>query len=462
MKDLGVVISIKGQVAEVEFRGAKPAIYSMAVAQNDPDIKLVVYMSSGPSRFYCLALSPIKKLFRGAKIADTGKKIAIAVGDKLLGRAVNMFALPVDGLGEIAAPDVKEIFSPPPSYGELSTKKAVLELGIKVIDFFSPLLSGGKIGIFGGAGVGKTVLLTEIIHNVVISDPKNKSISVFAGIGERVREGQELYDALKAGGVLPSVSLVYGQMAENPAIRYLTAYTATTITEYFRDKLEKNVLVFADNVFRYAQAGNELSMLMSSIPSEDGYQSTLDSEMAAIHERIVSTKKAGVTMVEAIYVPNDDFTDQGIQAIFPYLDSVIILSRNIYQQGILPSVDILASGYSSALNPETVGPRHFELAISAQSVLKKAVSLERIVSLVGESELSNEDQLLYKRAKKLQNYMTQSFSVIEKQTGVAGKSVPLSTTVKDVEDILTGVYDDAKEEDFMFIGPAQEAWKGRR
>jgi F-type H+-transporting ATPase subunit beta len=256
------------------------------------------------------------------------------------------------------------------------------------------------------------------------------------------------------------VSLIYGPMGENPTVRFRTGFAAVTIAEYFRDILKTDTLFFIDNIFRFALAGNELSMLTSSIPSEDGYQATLDSEMASFHERLSATSGASISSIEAVYVPNDDLTDPGVQAIFPYLDSMLILSRSVYQQGIMPAVDILASGYSSALSPEVVGERHYEVALRAQSLLKKAVALDRIAQLVGESELSAEDQITYKRAKKLQNFMTQSFFVVETQTGRPGKFVSLATTIEDVETILDGVYDNIPEEKFLYIGSAKELTEG--
>jgi F-type H+-transporting ATPase subunit beta len=314
------------------------------------------------------------------------------------------------------------------------------------------------MGLFGGAGVGKTLLLTEIIHNIVqvqSAKTRGKNNVVFAGVGERTREGQELHESLEKGGVLPFTSLIFGPMGENPAVRYLTGLSAVTVAEYFRDKKKQDVLFFIDNVFRFAQAGNELSVLMNTIPSEDSYQATLATEMAEFHERLVSTKDNDITTIEAIYVPNDDILDQGVQSILPYLDSSVTLSREVYQEGYLPAIDILSST-STALNPGMVGQLHYTVALNAQSLLKKGVELDRIASLVGESELSPIDRLAFKRAKLIRNYMTQSFFVAESQTGRPGKNVPLQTTVKDTNDILNGVYDTVPEEKFMFVGSAKE------
>lgn len=458
-KDIGIIRSIKGQVVEVEFPRQAPGINEIVVlaipTSVGTEMKLMVFSLGTGSIAYCFALLDTALLRRGAKVINTHKFLSIPVGRKLLGRVINILGQPEDGQNELKTKKSKNIYTRGPDLVELETKKEILELGIKVIDLFSPVVKGGKIGIFGGAGVGKTILLTEILHNVVILG-KKKGVSVFAGVGERIREGQELYEVLKASKVLPQVALIFGQMGENPVIRFLTGFGAISLAEHFRDKEKKDVLFFIDNVFRFAQAGNELSMLTNSIPSEDGYQATLEGEMAAFHERLVSTKNASISSIEAIYVPNDDFLEAGVQSIFPYLDSMVILSRKVYQQGLMPAIDILASGYSSTLSPEIVGELHYQVALEAQSLLRKAVELDRIVSLVGIAELPPADQALYKRAKKLQNFMTQSFFVVENQTGRKGSFVPREVTVKDVKDILEGKYDEVAEEKFMFIGTAKE------
>ncbi|OGM19490.1 F0F1 ATP synthase subunit beta, partial [Candidatus Woesebacteria bacterium RIFCSPHIGHO2_01_FULL_38_10] len=422
--------------------------------QGDPDIKLEVYASSGPDTFYCLALSRTNKLFRGAKIVNSEMPILFPLGEELLGRVVDIFGRPIDSGEDIKTQEVSPIHQKTGRRVHIETKQEVLETGIKILDTFAPLLKGGKVGLFGGAGVGKTILLTEVLHNVV--DKANQStVSVFAGIGERAREGLELYEALKESGVSPYSSLIYGPMGENPSVRFLTAYSATTLAEYFRDKKGKDVLFFIDNVYRFAQAGNELSILTGIIPSEDGYQATLESEMADFHERLVSTEDGIITTIEAIYVPNDDILDHGVQAIFPYLESVVVLSRNLYQQGLLPAVDVLASS-STSLNPNMVGDLHFEVAIKAKSMLKQAERLERMVSLVGEQELSNEDQLVFRRAQKIRNYMTQSFFVARSQRGEKGVYVPLKEAVEDLKGIIEGKYDHIPEEKFLFIGAVSD------
>jgi len=442
-------------MAEVEFLGEKPKLGEVLVLKRKKSVKFQVYSSAKENTFYCYVLGSPGSIYRGAKVLLTGETLTVPVGKEVLGRVIDAFGRPQDNKGEIKRKLRRPLLGSGPNLLDVEAKKEALELGIKVIDLFCPLLRSGKLGIFGGAGVGKTILLTEIIHNIVIRK-KGSYLSVFAGVGERSREGQELIEKLKESKVLPYVSLVFGTMGENPAIRYLSGLAAAAIAEYLRDEEEKEVLFFIDNVFRFAQAGNELAMLTNPIPSEGGYHATLESEMAAFQERLVATKKAGISSVEAVYVPNDDLLDPGIQAIFPHFDSMAILSRELYQQGILPAVDILASSYSSALDPNIVGEFHCRVALEAQKLLKKAESLQRIVSLVGEAELSPEDQVIYHRAKKLQNFFTQSFFVAEEQTGRPGKFVPLKTTLHDVDEILAGKWDEVPEEKFLFIGGLEE------
>lgn len=456
-RNIGTIKSISGQVVEVYFQHDKPALHDLLVIENNESIKMQVFTSSGPSSFYCICLMQTNTLSRGTRVRNTKKPITLPVGDALLGRVVDIFGEPVDGKGAINTDLSRAIYGDTPPYNELSTKQEVLETGIKPLDLFCPILKGGKTGLFGGAGVGKTLLLTEIIHNVVVLH-KDTSVSVFAGVGERTREGQELQEELSDKKVLSSVSLVFGAMGENPAIRFLTALSAVTLAEYFRDNQGKDVLFFIDNIFRFAQAGNEIAMMMNEIPSEDGYQPTLISEMAKFHERLVSVGNHNLTTFEAIYIPNDDILDQGVQSIFPYLDTSVVLSRAIYQEGRLPPIDILSSN-SSALNPEIVGQEHYKTALKAQALLKQGIALDRIVSLVGETELSQDDQVTYKRAKVLRNYMTQSFFIVENQTGRKGVYVPLKTTVADVAAILNGEYDTVTEEKFLFIGSLKDIKK---
>ncbi len=451
----GKIIAIKGHIVEVEFPlEGSPNVRDILYLKDNPKVRMQVQRSSGVQKYYCMALSKISDYHRGMVVVSAGESLTIPVGEGTLGRVMDVFGNPRDNLGDIKG-SRKSIYQDPPHFSDISAQQEVLETGIKVIDFFAPMIKGGKVGLFGGSGVGKTILLTEILHNVVSQDNK-KNVSVFAGVGERTREGQELHTDLERTGVLPSVSLVFGAMGDSSSVRFLTGFASVTVAEEFRDKLKKNVLFFIDNMYRFAQAGNELSMLMSTIPSEDGYQPTLGSEMAAVHERLVSSNDASITTVEAIYVPADDILDQGVQAIFTYLDSSVVLSRDVYREGILPAVDVLSSG-SSALNPETVSITHYNVSLSAKTLLKKAQALDRMVKLVGESELSEDDKVAYQRAKKLKNFMTQSFHVAEEQTGRKGKFVTLKDTVEGVRKILNGDYDDVTEDHFLFIGSAEEA-----
>jgi F-type H+/Na+-transporting ATPase subunit beta len=450
---IGKVISIKGQTIEVEFLDNKPKIYDVLTLKEDDSVKMEVYTSASPTSFFCLALTTVTKLHHGSLVVSTGQPIKVPVGPEMLGRVVDTLGEPQDGLGEINAKEHKPIISEAISFSQVNIPRDILETGIKVVDFFTPIIKGGKVGLFGGAGVGKTVIISEIIHNLVILHAK-ENVSVFTGVGERTREGEELFETLKESKVMQSVSLIYGSMGENAALRFRTAFTGVTIAEHFRD-IGKNVLFFIDNIYRFAQSGYELSTLMNSIPSEGGYQSTLTSEMASFHERLVSTKDNSITTFEAIYVPADDLTDSGVQAIFPYLDSGLILSRNVYQEGRFPAIDILASS-SSALNPDTVGEEHYQTAIDAQALLKRATSLERIVALIGESELSTDDQTVYKRSKKLKNYMTQNFTVVENQTEKKGVYVPAKETVADVKAILEGKVDQLEPEDLLYIGTLKD------
>ena len=448
---LGTVIAIRGQIVDIEFKKDKPLISELLFLKGNKDIKLVVYSSSGVDSFYCLSMSEASVFRRGDIVLGAGEPILFPVSEELLGRVVDLFGNPMDGGKALAVRQWKPIKRRQDIRDTaISTHQSMLETGIKVIDIFSPMVKGGKAGLFGGAGVGKTILLTEILHNIV-DKSKGNTYSIFAGIGERSREGLELFQTLKKSEVLPNASLVFGAMSQNPAVRFLTADSAITLAEYFRDDLTKNVLFFIDNVFRYAQAGNELSVLAGMYPSEDGYQATLESEMAQFHERLYSGADSSISTIEAIYVPADDILDHGVQSIYPYLESIIVLSRRLYQEGILPAVDIINSN-SVNLSPDIVGKKHFDVAIKAKAILKEAESLERIVSLVGESELSVEDQVIYKRARKIKNYMTQSFFVIQSQKEKEGKYVKVHDAVEDLEKIVDGKVDNISEDKFAYIG----------
>lgn len=450
----GKIVAVRGHVAEIAFYSHAPRIHDLVVLEEDASVKMEIFASASETSFYALALSRLGSIYRGASVINTGKTIEVTVGNEVLGRLINVFGEQLDGRGEIVAKEKKPIFANGVLFDDIAVSSEILVTGIKVIDFFAPIVKGGRVGLFGGAGVGKTILLTEIIHNIVILNPSD-NVSVFAGVGERIREGHELYETLAASNVLKSVSLIYGSMGENPAIRFRTAFAGVSIAEYFRDVVGKNVLFFIDNVFRFAQAGYELATLMNGIPSEGGYQATLSSEMANLHERLVSTKTNTITSFEAVYVPSDDVSDSGVQSIFPYLDSMITLSRQVYQEGRFPAVDIL-SATSSALNAEMVGSRHVKTVLKAQSLLKKATSLERIASLIGESELSPVDQLIYKRSRIIQNYMTQNFFTIEEQSGKKGTFVPIAETVADVAAILDGKYDAVDPDKVLSIGSLKE------
>ena len=453
----GTIVAIKGQIIEVEFRGIKPAINEILTLEGDPTAIFEVYSSSSDESFYCFLLRHAKPLQRGMKVVNTNKPLVVPVGNGLLGRVVNVFGEVLDAGGPLKDTKFAPISPNNIPYDHIAVPSVVLETGIKVIDFFSPILKGSRVGLFGGAGVGKTILLTEIIHNVVVLH-KGENVSVFAGVGERAREGHELYETLKASNVLQKVALIFGQMGENAAVRFRTAMAAATIAEHFRDVEKTDVLFFIDNVFRFAQAGYELGTLMNQIPSQDGYQPTLASELASVQERLVSTTSGNMTSIEAIYVPSDDLTDYAVQSIFPFLSSSVVLSRGIYQEGRFPAVDILSST-SSALGKETVGESHYSLYIVAQSLLKRAIELERIVSLIGESELSTADQSIYRRAKILRNYFTQNFFTTELQTGKKGVYVALPELVNDVGQILSGRYDDVPAQSFMNIGSLKDLMK---
>ena len=450
----GKIISIRGQVAEVEFPEAKPRLRDVIVLVDDPSTQMELYAASIRNTYYCVVLSPTSRITRGARVINRGSSVTIPAGKEVLGRVIDAFGNPIDSKGIIETTEHIPIYRSPLGYHEIIPKSEILDTGIKIIDLFCPLVKGGKLGLVGGAGVGKTTLLTELIHNIVILREEENAISIFAGVGERTREAHELLETLTLKGVLPRTVLVLGAMGEHPAIRFRTAYTAITLAEYFRDTMKKNVLFFVDNMYRFAQAGNELSTVTDVIPSEDGYQPTLTSEMATVQERLMSGRGGMVSTVEAIYVPNDDVLDQAVQSIFVYLDSIVVFSRDIYQKNFLPAIDILES-HSSALTPDLVGEKHYTAAFQAQSLLKKAVKLERIVSLIGESELTPEDRILYKRANILRNFMTQPLYVVEDQSHRPGIYVPRQKTVEDTVRILAGEFDNYTPDEFLYIGTTE-------
>src|SRR3989338_6021888 len=444
---IGEITAVKENVVEVSFLEMKPFRHELLTLVDDPSVKLEVYSSSQENTVYTLALTDVARLYRGARVRRTGEVITIPVGPAINGRLINVFGDPLDKKRLVAGAR-RPIYASAQPFTELKIYNDVLETGIKVIDFFTPFRKGGKIGIFGGSGVGKTVLLLELIHNVEFI---KKTAAIFAGVGERIREGHELYESLLKKGLLGGVSLIYAQINEKAANRFRAPYAAATLAEYFRDEEKKDVVFFIDNIYRFIQAGNELSTLLGNIPSEDWYQPTLASDVGMFEERLISTKSGAITSIQAIYVPADDLADAAIQTVFSYFDSVIILSRQVAGEGRYPAVDILASS-SSIIDPAILGQKHYELYLEAEKVLKRYSQLKRIVSIVGEYELTAEDQVTFHRAKKLINYMTQSLYVTADQTGRPGVYVPMAKTIADVSAIVSGKFDKVTEEAFSYIG----------
>ena len=457
---IGKIVQVIGPTVDVQFSPeGLPAIYNaltVDLADQKRKLTLEVAQHTGDNTVRAIALASTDGLVRGMDVVDTGKPISVPVGEETLGRIFNLLGEPIDEKGDVK-PDQKRwpIHRPVPGFNEVLPVTTILETGIKVIDLLAPYPKGGKVGLFGGAGVGKTVMLTELIHNIVVLKKTSGVVSVFAGVGERTREGHELVEVLTEKNVLNSVSIILGPMGAPPALRALTAYSALTLAEYFKNVLQSDVLFFVDNIFRFAQAGNELATVMRTLPSEDGYQPTLTSEMAAFHARLSSNASHSISAVETVYIPNDDITDAAVQSVFAHLDSAVVFSRDLYQQNLLPAVDPLAS-FSSALSPQTAGELHYQTARSSQALLKRAFSLERVVSLVGESELSVEDRTTYQRAKKLRNFMTQQLFVAEDQTGGKGQYIPLKITISEVNEILAGKYDDVPAEKFLYIGSVKQ------
>jgi len=452
MGDLGYIISIKGEIVEVEFYKNPPFVGEILTLETDPNTLMEVHSISVQKTFLCLSLTGPEKLFRGVAVKRTEKKLEVPVGKELLGRVIDIFGNPRDGLAPLKIGEKREVYQSPPPYQEIIPGKELIETGIKLIDFFTPLKKGEELGIFGGAGLGKTVLLLELMHNVAFL---KKGISVFAGLGERIREGHELYETLRKTNVLSSASLIFGQMNESAAVRFKVGFVAAAIAEYFRDSYKENVLFFIDNVYRFLQAGNELSTLLSVIPSEDGYQPTLNSEIGKLEERLISTKNGSITSIQAIYVPADDITDSGVQAVLPYFDSIAVLSRDVYQEGRYPAIDILASS-SSVIDPAILGHEHCEVLLEAKKILERHKDLQQIVSIVGEAELSIENRAIYRRAKKILNFMTQNLFTVEEQTGIRGQYVKREETIKGVKAILEGELDQIPEESFLFIGELKD------
>jgi F-type H+-transporting ATPase subunit beta len=449
----GKVVQVIGQVVDVEFDDGVPEIYS-AIEIKNGDNKLVLEVAShlGGNRVKCVAMGPTDGLKRGDEAHDTGAPISVPVGKEILGRMFNLLGDPIDGMPAVETKEKWSIHRKAPEFTEQSTEVQIFETGIKVIDLICPFIKGGKIGLFGGAGVGKTVLLQELIHNVATVQ---KGYSVFAGVGERTREGNDLYHEMKDSGVLGQTALVFGQMNEVPGARLRVALAGLTMTEYFRDTEGKDVLFFIDNIFRFTQAGSEVSALLGRMPSAAGYQPTLANEMGALQERITSTKKGSVTSVQAIYVPADDVTDPAPATAFAHLDSTIVLSRPLSELGIYPAVDPLDS-ISGALDPNIVGEEHYMVAREVQRILQKQKDLQDIISILGIEELSADDRLLVERARKIQRFLSQPFFVAEQFTGRAGKFISRMDTVRAFKEIIEGKHDDKPEGAFYLVGGIEE------
>jgi len=447
MTNKGKIVSINQEIIGVEYEaGLFP--HEILFLEKNPEAKLEVSKIHHQNLYSCISLSSPDLFSRGDKVIRSGKTLEIGVGPQLLGRILDILGKPIDNLPPPVFEKKIPLYQPPPEYSQLNFQNEILETGIKVIDFFAPIKKGGKIGLFGGSGVGKTVLLSELMHNIAFF---HKGISVFAGIGERIREGHELVEMLKTKDILPSSVLIFGQMNEPAPVRFRAGFSATAIAEYFRDYHQKDVLLFIDNIYRFIQAGNELSTILNELPSEDGYQPTLESEIGALQERLVSNENGTITSIQTVYVPADDIIDAGVQALLPYFDSTIILSRTVYQEGRHPSVDILASS-SSIISRQILGREHYETLLEALKILKRYGYLQRIVAIVGENELSLSDRLIFKRAQKILNFMTQDLYVTTDQTGNEGKYIKKEKTIEGVREIISGHLDDFPEEAFLYIG----------
>ncbi|WP_313971889.1 F0F1 ATP synthase subunit beta [uncultured Selenomonas sp.] len=455
----GKVVQVIGPVVDIEFpAGELPAILNAITIQGkveDLDIDLVVEVMQhlGDSVTRCIAMSSTDGLMRGMEAEDTGAPIKVPVGDACLGRVFNVLGRTVDhNPVPVGNKESWPIHRPAPKFDEQETSTQILETGIKVVDLIAPYSRGGKIGLFGGAGVGKTVLIMELIHNIAT---EHGGYSVFAGVGERTREGNDLWSEMTESGVIDKTALVYGQMNEPPGARMRVALTGLTMAEYFRDVQGQDVLLFIDNIFRFIQAGSEVSALLGRMPSAVGYQPTLTTDVGALQERITSTKKGSITSVQAVYVPADDLTDPAPAATFTHLDATTVLSRQIAELGIYPAVDPLDST-SRILDPNVIGEDHYEVARGVQAVLQKYKELQDIIAILGMEELSDEDKLTVARARKIQRFLSQPFAVAEVFTGSPGKYVPLKETIRGFKEILEGKYDDLPENAFYMVGNIDE------
>ncbi len=456
----GQIVQIIGPVVDVRFpTGDLPEIYTALKITNpsidDREWNLVVEVAQhlGENTVRCIAMDSTEGLVRGAEAINTGAPIQVPVGEEALGRILNVIGEPVDEAGPIQAKKHYPIHREPPKFLEQSTEVKMFETGIKVIDLLAPYSKGGKIGLFGGAGVGKTVLIMELINNVAM---QHGGYSVFAGVGERTREGNDLWLEMKESGVLKKTALVYGQMNEPPGARSRVALTALSIAEYFRDEEHQDVLLFVDNIFRFTQAGSEVSALLGRIPSAVGYQPTLATDLGGLQERITSTTKGSITSVQAIYVPADDLTDPAPATTFSHLDATTVLSRQIAELGIYPAVDPLDST-SRILDPQVIGEEHYQIARSVQQVLQRYKDLQDIIAILGMDELSEEDKLTVSRARKIQKFLSQPFFVAAQFTGMDGKYVKVEDTIRGFKDIVAGKYDDIPEQAFYMVGTIEEA-----
>ena len=454
-KNIGRVVQIIGPVIDIKFeKGKLPALLNaIEIANGDGRVVCEVASQQGDDTVRCIAMSSTDGMYRGMEAIDTGAAIDVPVGKQTLGRIFNLLGEVIDNGPEPEECERWSIHRDPPPYSEQAATTEILETGIKVVDLIAPYAKGGKIGLFGGAGVGKTVLIMELINNIA---KQHGGLSVFTGVGERTREGNDLYNEMKQSGVLAKTALVYGQMNEPPGARMRVALSGLTMAEYFRDKEGQDVLLFIDNIYRFTQAGSEVSALLGRMPSAVGYQPTLATEMGALQERITSTAKGSITSVQAVYVPADDLTDPAPATTFAHLDATTVLSRSISALGIYPAVDPLEST-SRMLSPETVGREHYQVARDVQRVLQRYKELQDIIAIMGMDELSAEDKLTVSRARKIQRFLSQPFSVAEQFTGMQGRYVPVKETIRGFREILDGKHDDLPESAFLFVGDIDEA-----
>jgi F-type H+-transporting ATPase subunit beta len=449
----GKITQIIGPVVDVEFKDRLPNLRSaLEVELNKSKLVLEVAQHIGSNQVRAVAMGATDGLQRHLEVVDTGAPISVPVGKETLGRMFNALGEPIDGKEVVKTEKKYPIHRSAPEFHEQSTKVEILETGIKVIDLIAPIVKGGKVGLFGGAGVGKTVIITELIRNIAA---EHGGVSVFAGVGERSREGNDLYHEMRESGVLNKTTLVFGQMNEPPGIRARVGLTGLSLAEYFRDEEKQDVLLFIDNIFRFTQAGSEVSTLLGRIPSAVGYQPTLATDMGELQERITSTKHGSITSIQAVYVPADDLTDPAPATTFAHLDSTVVLSRGLTELGIYPAVDPLDSS-STVLDPNIVGKEHYEVARGVQKVLQKYKDLQDIIAILGIEELSEDDRVTVARARKIQKFLSQPFFVAEVFTGRSGKYVPLANTIKSFKEILEGKHDDKDENAFYMVGPIED------